>query len=319
MPRRILITGATGTVGHEVISALRSAVGIEVLAGVRELRIDSMALSGLNVQPVLFDFERPETFAEALTDCHTLFLLRPPQLANVKRTFAPLLDAAVRSGVQHIVFLSVQGVESNRFIPHHGIEALIRASGIAYTFLRPAYFMQNFSTTLRDDLVQHNRIFLPAGKALFTLVDVRDVGRVAAAILLHPEQHRNQAYALTSSERLTFEDMRSRLESGLGRPIQYVSPSLFRFVWVKWREGVSPTFIGVMILLHYLPRFGPPPPITDWVLRLTGRPPRLFEQYVMDARERLGVAPSYTHSHFFGAEVTLPLGKINAASDFMEG
>jgi uncharacterized protein YbjT (DUF2867 family) len=319
MLRRILITGATGTVGQEVIAALRSATEIQVFAGVRDVRIDSMLLGGVNVRPVEFDFERNETFAGALEGCHTLFLLRPPQLADVKRTFAPLLDVAVRTGVKHIVFLSVQGAETSRFIPHHGIEALVRASGIAYTFLRPAYFMQNFSTTLRDDLVKRNRIFLPAGKAQFTLVDVRDIGRVAAAVLLHPEQHRNQAYALTSSERLNFDEMRSRLESGLGRPIAYVSPSLLLFAWVKWREGVSPTFIGVMILLHYLPRFAPPPPITDWVLRLTGRPPRLFEQYVMDSREQLGVAPSYTHSHFFGAEVTLPLGKINAASDFLEG
>ncbi|MDP5140566.1 MAG: NmrA family NAD(P)-binding protein, partial [Spirosomaceae bacterium] len=92
-----------------------------------------------------------------------------------------------------------QGAEDNSVIPHHKIERLIIDSGISYTFLRPAYFMQNFTTTLRKELVENNRIFLPAGEAKFTLVDVQDVGKVAAETLLSSDKHVNIGYDLTSN------------------------------------------------------------------------------------------------------------------------
>ena len=71
-----------------------------------------------------------------------------------------------------------KGAENNRFIPNHKTEQLLICSGLAYTLLRPAYFMQNFTTTLRADLVERHRIFLPAGRARFTLIDVDDISRV---------------------------------------------------------------------------------------------------------------------------------------------
>ena len=104
-----------------------------------------------------------------------MFLLRPPQLTD---DFGDFIARAGRGGWRHIVFLSVQGAENNRFIPHHKTEQLLICSGLAYTLLRPAYFMQNFTTTLRADLVERHRIFLPAGRARFTLIDVDDISRV---------------------------------------------------------------------------------------------------------------------------------------------
>jgi len=80
-------------------------------------------------------------------------LLRPPQISDVKKYFAPLVETAKKSSIKHIVFLSVQGVDNSKIIPHHKIEKSIVDSKIIYTFLRPAYFMQNFTTTLRNDLV----------------------------------------------------------------------------------------------------------------------------------------------------------------------
>ena len=80
-------------------------------------------------------------------------MLRPPQISDVKKYFAPLVETAKKSSIKHIVFLSVQGVDNSKIIPHHKIEKSIVDSKIIYTFLRPAYFMQNFTTTLRNDLV----------------------------------------------------------------------------------------------------------------------------------------------------------------------
>jgi len=186
-----------------------------------------------------------------------VFLLRPPQLTD---DFGDFIAHAGQSGVRHIVFLSVQGAKNNRFIPHHKTEQLLINSGLAYTLLRPAYFMQNFTTTLRADLVERYRIFLPAClpacRASVTLIHVNDIGRVAALVLTEPgSRHFGQAYILTAQYRLTFQQMADQLTAGLGWKITYISPSPWQFFWTKKHEGLAPGFILIMLLLHYLPRF----------------------------------------------------------------
>lgn len=237
------------------------------------------------VELVHFDFADAGTYAAALTGCDSLFLLRPPQVTDA---FGDLIAQAKQLGISHLVFLSVQGAENNRFIPHYKTEQLLRASGVGYTLLRPAYFMQNFTTTLRDDLVARHRIFLPAGRARFTLIDVRDIGEVAAVVLLEPgARHQGQAYALTAQYRLNFQQMADQLSTGLGRPIAYVSSSPWRFFWTKRREGVAPGFLLIMLLLHYLPRFSAEPPLSPAVLEILGRPPIEFKQFVADNKAAL--------------------------------
>ena len=279
--RAILITGATGNVGLDVIKALgRQDHHLRVFAGVRNVEKDQCILAGYNVQPRWFDFLDSKSFLPAMQQCQTLFLLRPPQIADVDGVFRPLINTARQCGVQQIVFLSVQGVEKNSFIPHHKIEKLIRASEIPYTFLRPAYFMQNFTTTLRNDIVKKNNLFLPAGKARFTLIDTADIGTVAARVLLYPANFINAAFDLTNEEKLSFGQMAATINKVTGKNIRYISPNLIRFYCEKRKENIPPAFILVMIMLHFLPRFQKEPPLTHHVEKITGRKPGSFESFV---------------------------------------
>ncbi len=284
--RRILVTGATGQVGSAVIAALRAFDDSDVRAGVRDITRDAaLWRDDARVTPVAFDFLDPASQHAALADCDCLFLLRPPQLNT---DFADVIALARQHGVSHIVFLSVQGAENNRLVPHHRIERRLVSSGVPYTMLRPAYFMQNFTSTLHDELVRRHRIFLPAGNARFTLVDVRDIARVAALVLTHPgTQHCGQAYTLTSRTPLTFQQMADRLTTGLGTPVTYLSPSPWHFYRSLRRDGRELGLILVMLLLHVLPRFRSTKPVTHTVANLTGRAPIEFPQFVSDHRDDL--------------------------------
>ena len=234
---KILITGATGNVGIEVIEALMKInKPFEIYAGIKDLGKDKLILEKFNIKTIAFDFTDINTFKPALVQCDVLFLLRPPQISDVTQFFKPLVETALQCVVKHIVFLSVQGVEKSTIIPHHKIEKLIMESKIPYTFLRPAYFMQNFTTTLRNDLVVNERIFLPAGKAKFTLIDVTDIGKVAAKILTENNNHVNKSYELTNRETLTFGEMAEKLSKGLNTKIKYESPNLFKFFLTKRKE-----------------------------------------------------------------------------------
>ncbi len=278
----ILITGATGNVGLEVIKKLiEKNSNHKVLAGVIDKPARKSIIEKFDIATIFFDFTNLQSVTEALTLCDVLFLLRPPQLADVKKYFAPIIHTAVEKKISHIVFLSLQGAESSRLIPHHKIEKLIIDSGINYTFLRPAYFMQNFTTTLRKELVEKNQIFLPAGNAKFTLIDVEDIGTVAAEILTNCGLHQNKAYDLTNYESLNFSEMAEIIGQELNKPIRFVSPSLFSFFIAKRREGFHPVFIFVMIMLHYFPRFKPAPNTSDGVEKITGLKPKTFREFVI--------------------------------------
>jgi uncharacterized protein YbjT (DUF2867 family) len=285
---KVLITGATGNVGIEVIKSLQNIDHqLDIYAGVRNSNEDRIKLSKYKLNFSQFDFSDVETCKTALDSCEILYLLRPPQISEVEKYFKPIIDICKEKGVKHIVFLSVQGVENSKIIPHHKIEELIVNSKISYTFLRPAYFMQNFSTTLHHDLVNKKRIYLPAGNVKFTMVDVRDIGAVSATILTNISRHINKSYELTCEKKLTFGEMAKILSHVLGTEIRYISPNPISFFLTKRKEKIPYMFILVMILLHYFPRFQKEPETTNWVEKIIDQQPITFEQFVHDNKKAL--------------------------------
>jgi len=261
-----LITGASGSVGKEVLGHLSFMTDQPIYRA-------SYHQEKLKSNERWLDFEQPGSFATALQSIDVVFFLRPPHLADVEKIFKPFIAACVRFCVKHIVFLSVQGAETISFIPHAKIEKLIRQSGIGYTFIRPSYFMQNLTTALRDDIVRYERIVLPAGNTPFLWVDVADVGQAIAVVLANWANHKNLAYTITGRQLLTFEQVSFMLSASLGRKIRYVSPNLLRYIWIKRREGTGWGLILVMIFLHMLPRFQKAPAISDDYMHITGLQP----------------------------------------------
>lgn len=291
---KLFVTGATGNVGKEVLSALSLIQhDLDIYAGMREVK-ESEKHNFKESTPITFDFTDPSGFNHALQDCDILFLLRPPQISDVTLYFKPLIEACKASEVKHIIFLSVQGVEKSTIIPHFKIEKLIVESGIPYTFLRPAYFMQNFTITLKKDIISSNLIYLPAGKAKFTIVDVRDVGLVAAKVATTTSMHINKSYELTNNEKYTFSEMAEILSAGLGRTIQFKSPNLIQFFLKKRKEDTPVMFIFVMIMLHYFPRFQQAPKCTEWVKVLTDREPTTFEQFITEHQKELSISQQFS-------------------------
>lgn len=149
-------------------------------------------------------------------------------------------------------------------------------------------FMQNYIGSLNNDLANKHLIYLPAGNTKFTLVDVADVGAVAANVLLNTASHLNRLYELTNGEKLSFTEMASKLSIGLGKSITYKSPNLLSFFFAKRKEKVPTMLILVMIMLHYLPRFQPEPLITNWIEKITGRQPASFDEFIIKNKHLLG-------------------------------
>lgn len=286
---RVLVTGALGNVGREVVRSLR-AHGREVRAA--DLSVgDIHAVHGEDVEAVVLDYDAHETFADAVKGCDSVFLVRPPSIACMESTLLPFIDAAVESGVKHIVFLSCAGAGTNKLVPHHAVEKHLAARGASHTLLRPGFFAQNLGVAYRKDIAEEGRLFLPAGRGRVAFVDIRDVAEVAAIILDNPLAHRNAAYDCTGPEAFSFEETARLMSDVVRRPIRYEPASIAGYVRHLHLRGLPLAQIAVQTVLHVGLRFGQSEKIDPTLERLLGRRPRTLATYVRESAA-LWAAPS---------------------------
>ncbi len=279
---KILITGATGNVGGEVVK-ICARENVEAVAAVSDLA-KSAGRFASGIEPREFDFTRPETFAGAMRDVSKVFLLRPPAISKARRDIFPFLEYCRCARVEQIIFLSLLGAEKLSFTPHRRIELEILRLDIPYTFLRPSFFMQNLATTHRDEIKSENEIFVPAGKGKTSFVNVRDVAFVAF-MSLSDAQHLNKSYELTGSEALTYFEVAEILSDVLKKPIIYRNPSLLSFIWRSWRKHKNLSFVLVMAIIYTTARFGQAGLITEELPKLLERKPVSFRQFAEDYKD----------------------------------
>jgi len=279
---KILITGATGNVGGELIE-ICSRENVEAVAAASDLA-KSAGRFAFGIEPREFDFTRPKTYAGAMQGVSKVFLMRPPAISNVRRYIFPFLEYCRRERVEQIVFLSLLGAEKLSFTPHRRIELEILRLDIPYTFLCPSFFMQNLATTHRDEIKNDGEIYVPAGKGKTSFVDVRDVA-FSAFLSLSGAQHLNKSYELTGSETLSYFEVAEILSDVLKKPIAYRNPSLLSFIWRSWRKHEKFSFVLVMAVIYTTARFGQAGLITEGLTKILGRKSISFRQFAEDYKD----------------------------------
>jgi uncharacterized protein YbjT (DUF2867 family) len=280
--RQLLVTGATGNVGVEILSRFADeSTGIKVFAGVRDIESAKARIKALDkLECRHFDFEDPTTFATALSGIDIVFLLRPPHLADVERYFSPLVDAFVENQVTQVVFLSVQGAEKLSMIPHRKIEVLLQKKELATIFLRPSYFMQNLTTNLWEEIHSKRSISLPSGKGQFNWLDIEDLADLTHALILNFEAHKNSAMVVSGQENLDFATVIDRMNQICGTSIVYNSVSPWRYIQLKRAEGMKLEKVFVTLMLHFLPRIQGPPSIAPTIEAILARKPRSIAHFI---------------------------------------
>lgn len=290
--KRILITGATGNIGTEVIHSLYELnVAFEIIAAVRNIERAKRKLSGYpRLKFRQFDFEAFPALASDGSEfmgIDTLFLLRPPHISQIEKYFQPLLKSAQENGIKNIVFLSVQGAEKSKVIPHNKIERLIKSLGFTYIFVRPSYFMQNLTTTLLPEILDKKTITLPSGKAKFNWIDVKNIGEASARLILSFEKYQNKAYEITGTENKNFAEVAAIMSAIIGENFSYNRINPINFYFKKRKEGVEKGFALVMTILHFLPRFQKEPEISANYKKLTGKDPTTIAAFIHREKDNL--------------------------------
>jgi uncharacterized protein YbjT (DUF2867 family) len=277
----ILMTGATGTVGSEVVKRL-SAHGIPVRAVTRDPR-KAAAQRLPHVHVVQGDFDDVESMRRACAGVDRAFLVTNSTARTEQQQIA-FTRVAHQSGVRHLVKLSQLHADARapgRFLRYHAaVEAAIQASGLTFTFLRPNLYMQGL-LNFRQSIQAQRAFFAAAGDARISAVDVRDLADVAMAALT-TAQHDNQIYALTGPEALTFPEMAHQLSRAIGRSIACVEvpPEAMRAALAA--QGFPAWQVDGLLEEFAMYRRGEAAGVEPGVRDALGRPARAFAAFARD-------------------------------------
>ena len=270
----ILVTGATGTVGTEVVKAL-SGRGQRFRAGYRTRPQNVPA----GQEAVPLDFEKPETLGPALSGVETVFLL-----SNTVAPEAGVVRAAKAAGVRRIVKLSVMRSAREEFTFakwHRAAERAVEESGLQWTFLRPNGFMQNVVNYMGATIKGQGAFYTSAPDAPIAHIDARDIGAAAARVLSEPG-HEGQAYEMSGPAAVTYQEIAAVLTRVLGREIRCVGISDEDYRAGAIGAGMPEAYADALVDLGRFYRSGRAAEVTPDAGPLLGRDLIRFEQFAQD-------------------------------------
>jgi uncharacterized protein YbjT (DUF2867 family) len=277
----ILVTGATGTAGAHVVRAL-----LERSQAVRALVRDpdkGSSLFGDAVELAVGDFAEPGSVRAALQGAEAVFLSCADDPRRVEWETGAI-DAAADMGVRRIVKLSSIVAEPGApvaFWDWHGrVEQHLRRSGVPAVYLRSSFYLSNLLAGA-GQVAQAGRLFAPAGDARISMIDPRDVGAAAAAVLA-ADGHDGRTYVLTGPEAVTHARVAAELAAATGRDVEFVDISDEDAKKAMIQAGL-PAFVAEQIVAIFAQaREGVAEQVTASVQSLTGRPPRDLAAFARD-------------------------------------
>jgi uncharacterized protein YbjT (DUF2867 family) len=274
----VLVIGATGVMGREVIRSLEGHCRLRALVH-SDVSDAEIARRYPRVERVQRDLLNAGSLGPAFAGVERVFLLTP-SVAEQGRLEENALAAALAAGVQRIVYVSSTDVEWEIELSaaHHVMERRLADSGVEHTIIRPEYLLNNLLGEV-DELAR-GRLVAPSADGRCPFVDARDVGAVAAAVLLAAEPPRGPV-EVTGPESLSFTRLAGRLQEALDRPIEHIDPDPAEWAHEAVLAGMPPWLAHALTEYFEVLRERPLEASGD-TRRVTGRNPRSVEDFVGD-------------------------------------
>ncbi|MER7569296.1 NAD(P)H-binding protein [Streptomyces sp. NPDC097941] len=282
---KVLVTGASGTVGNLVVRALSQR---EVaVRGVVRREESAAALRALNlpgVEVAVTDLADPDAVPALLDGIDTVFLVTA-NVADQLTQEQQVIQAAAAAGVQRVVKLSVGGASPDAPLDlarvHYAAEQELAASGVAYTVLRPAFFMDNLIQYI-PWINAHGQMPLPTGDGAMGMIHTQDIADVAMVELTSGGTD-NRDLVLTGPEALTIDQALKRVGEVVGRPLSHIDTSREEFLNRYIGAGNTPDYAQDMATLYDgILRAGYGAGLTDTVEKTTGSAPRTINDFARD-------------------------------------
>lgn len=270
---KILVVGASGTVGSEIVKLLQAS-GYAV-------RQTTSRPSNTSSDQVHLNLVTGEGIKDAFAGVERAFLISPPGYDDQYAILAPLIQEAKRRGLKKVVLMTAMGANAVETSPFRRAELELERSGISYNIIRPNWFLQNFNTFWLHGIQTEGKILLPAGTAKVSFIDARDIAAVAARLLVD-DSVANRDFDLTGPESVTHDEVASAIAKTTGKKVVYeeVSPDDFKKGLIK--AGLPEGYSNFLVMIFGFLREGYASAITPHVQNLLGRTPRGLDTYVQD-------------------------------------
>ncbi|AKD53672.1 SDR family oxidoreductase [Spirosoma radiotolerans] len=278
----ILVTGATGGLGHQTIDFLLTTTpAAEIAALVRDLnKATDLVKQGVDVRQA--DYVDYPGLVQAFQGIEKVLLVSAVAFTDRVRQHQNVIDAAKEAGVKHLFYTSIQ--RSTNFVMPEvtesdlATEAYLKASGLTYTILKNGYYFEGLSYLIGSE-VPDTEIRFPAGEGKIAFVKRTELAAATAA-LLTSEGHENQEYTLSGSEAYSFDDIARELSTLAGRLIAYKSSEMAPYIAQKVAAGFPEVVANFFAQWGAATQHGMLAGTHDTVERLLGRKPTSLREYL---------------------------------------
>ncbi len=271
----ILVVGASGTVGAELVRILK-ADGYNVRKTTSKKPADASS--------VQVNLATGEGLRDAFEGIDKAFLLSPPGYADQYQILLPLIQEAKRRELKKVVLMTSMVANPAEMSPMRKAELELEKSGLNYNIVRPNWFMQNFSTFWVHGIKGQGKIQLPAGQAKASFIDARDISAVVAKLLTSTE-FENRSFDITGPQDLTYSDAATEISTATGKKVVYedIDPQILRNGLVG--AGIPADYSDFLIKIFGFSREGFSAEVKSTVKQILGREPRSLAAYAADHRQ----------------------------------
>lgn len=274
---QILVVGASGTVGSELVRLLKSEG--------KSVRVTT-SRQPKDARGVHVNLATGEGIDAAFEGVDKAFILSPSGYGDQYKVLSPLIQAAQKHGLKKVVLMSALGANAVDTTPLRRAEIELERSGLTYNIVRPNWFMQNFNTFWVQGIKSQGKILLPVGQAKTSFIDARDISAVIAK-LLSTDRFDNKEFDLTGPEDLTHDDVAREISAATGRKVVYqeIEPSVLREELLT--AGLPVDYTNFLIEIIGFLKAGYNAGVRPTVEEILGRNPRTFKQYARDYKAEL--------------------------------
>jgi uncharacterized protein YbjT (DUF2867 family) len=267
------VTGSTGRLGGRVARRLAAAGRAQRLI----VRDPARAPDLPGTVTATAEYADADAARAALSGVDTLFMVSGAETLDRVDRHKTFVDAAVAAGVRHVVYTSFANASPHATFTlardHYATEEYIRASGLAFTFLRDNLYLDFFPIFVGPDDVIRG----PAGDGRAAAVALDDIAEVAVAVLADPAAHAGTTYELTGPRAITMAEAAAVLAAATGRPVRFENETVDEAYASRSVYGAPDWQVTAWVTTYTAVAAGDLEAVTDDVERLTGHPPRGLE------------------------------------------
>lgn len=275
----ILITGASGSAGGAVLrEVMKTGEPFRAMYRSKEDAVKAPA----NVPVVIADYADKATLARALEGVDRVYLVCAP-VKELVELESNMIDACKAAGVKHVVLNSALGASHyKKSFPswHHIVEEKLKNSGLGYAILQPNSFMQNVPQFWGPSIRTQGAFYVALADSRESFIDVRDVGAVAAKILVSPAAHHGKTYELNGPEALTCTQVAEKVSRVTGRNVQYVAIPEEAQRKAMLEMGMPEWQVTALLDLQQYFIGGKGGDVDDTIQKIVGRPPLTMDKFL---------------------------------------